>query len=417
MIYKDELNNSTMLAGSGGIVPQAATYIEPNAPAYFAPQAPQETFDIQYGTPPIIPNGGGLPPPPQQAPVINPLVAAGLAMFAESNRVDGDLGTAVHAGLNTYTGIKQNQVNAERAARRDQLAEYELLGRIQDRQNAEAAAIRKTKALDDLKRENPELGTLFDLDPDLAGKFALKRLGNQYFPEERRIIEQNGVQYYADTGQPVIANPVNAEPDKPQTPLAKLKADVEAGLVPQEVLDAKIAEETGAEAKEKQNAILEGQKAKAGVVITSVDEAINLVDKAGTSGFVGQIGKNIGGTNAYDLDKIVDTIKANLSFEELQTMRNNSPTGGALGSIALRELELLGATIASLEVGQSDEQLRKNLNKVKSHYQNWLDAVEKSDAGGDSTETPQAPASNEQQAVIDEGLLEFMDDNDRALFE
>jgi hypothetical protein len=65
-----------------------------------------------------------------------------------------------------------------------------------------------------------------------------------------------------------------------------------------------------------------------------------------------------------NIEATLDTIKANLSFSELQEMRNNSPTGGALGGIAVRELDLLGATIASLDANQSQEELRRSLQIV-----------------------------------------------------
>lgn len=74
----------------------------------------------------------------------------------------------------------------------------------------------------------------------------------------------------------------------------------------------------------------------------------------------------IPGTPAADLKSTIDTIEANLSFNALAEMRANSPTGGALGGIAVRELELLGATVASLRQSQSPEQLRRNLATIKA---------------------------------------------------
>jgi hypothetical protein len=72
----------------------------------------------------------------------------------------------------------------------------------------------------------------------------------------------------------------------------------------------------------------------------------------------------IGGTPAANLAATIDTIEANLSFAELAKMRANSPTGGALGGIAVRELELLGATVASLRQSQSQEELERSLNTI-----------------------------------------------------
>ena len=46
-------------------------------------------------------------------------------------------------------------------------------------------------------------------------------------------------------------------------------------------------------------------------------------------------------------------------------MREASPTGGALGQVAVQELEALQATLASLNPDQSEGQLRQNLARVK----------------------------------------------------
>jgi hypothetical protein len=73
----------------------------------------------------------------------------------------------------------------------------------------------------------------------------------------------------------------------------------------------------------------------------------------------------IGGTPAADLAATLDTIEANLSFQALNEMRANSPTGGALGSITERELQLLGSTVASLRQSQSPQQLRQNLQTIE----------------------------------------------------
>ena len=118
---------------------------------------------------------------------------------------------------------------------------------------------------------------------------------------------------------------------------------------------------------------VQNQAIKAGVVLGKVSEARNLI--AGTStGVFGILSSKIGGTSARNLKTKLDTIKANLSFDTLQEMRNASKTGGALGQVSERELELLGATVASLDIGQSQSQLKNSLKQVQDHYTNWLAA-------------------------------------------
>jgi len=104
-----------------------------------------------------------------------------------------------------------------------------------------------------------------------------------------------------------------------------------------------------------------------------VAEAKKLVGSTST-GILGSVSRLVGGSTAKNLKSTIDTIQANLSFDALQEMRDNSKTGGALGSVSERELELLGATVASLDIGQSASQLRTSLTQVQEHYTNWLAA-------------------------------------------
>lgn len=128
---------------------------------------------------------------------------------------------------------------------------------------------------------------------------------------------------------------------------------------------------------------VENAKAKADVVIGAIDGALKQVKNfrwfgksIPGSGLRRAVGSMVPGTDAYDLQATVDTVIGNLGFKELQAMREASPTGGALGQVAVKELEMLQSTIASLKVGQGQEQLEENLAKVKKHFTNWKNAVE-----------------------------------------
>lgn len=102
---------------------------------------------------------------------------------------------------------------------------------------------------------------------------------------------------------------------------------------------------------------------------TSVQNTLRVVDDilpnvSGWTAGLGSLTAVIPGTPAADLAANLDTLEANLSFERLAEMRANSPTGGALGNITVRELDLLGATIANIRNSQSPEQLRRNLQVI-----------------------------------------------------
>lgn len=106
-------------------------------------------------------------------------------------------------------------------------------------------------------------------------------------------------------------------------------------------------------------------------VIGDVTDASSLVGGM-TTGLVGKAQSFVPGTDAYNLNQRLLTIKANLGFDRLQQMRDASPTGGALGQVAVQELNALQATVGSLELGQDRKELQKNLNKIEHHYSNWI---------------------------------------------
>lgn len=112
-------------------------------------------------------------------------------------------------------------------------------------------------------------------------------------------------------------------------------------------------------------------------VETSIDRALQMIGPMST-GFVGARLRGVEGSPAYNLAAEIETVKANLGFDRLQQMREASPTGGALGAIAVQELVALQSTVANLDPNQSPEQLRANLQRVRDHYARWRAAVEQS---------------------------------------
>ena len=113
---------------------------------------------------------------------------------------------------------------------------------------------------------------------------------------------------------------------------------------------------------------------KAIITINNVNEALGQLGFFST-GLVGGLAQYAPGSDAYNLNQTLQTIKANIGFNELQAMRAASPTGGALGNVANQELDALQATLGSLKIGQKKPQLKKNLEDVKKHYINWLKTV------------------------------------------
>lgn len=122
-------------------------------------------------------------------------------------------------------------------------------------------------------------------------------------------------------------------------------------------------------------------------LIMKVDQALSKVglSSAGPGSYL----SSIPGTNARNLASDLQTIKANLGFSELQAMRAASPTGGALGQIAVQELQALQSTLASLDQAQSPDQLSSRLGEIKQHFENWKQAVQGAGAENESIQIPQ----------------------------
>jgi hypothetical protein len=74
---------------------------------------------------------------------------------------------------------------------------------------------------------------------------------------------------------------------------------------------------------------------------------------------------NLPESDARSLRETLDTIKANLGFNELNAMRQNSPTGGALGNVTERELTFLQKTVASLDQYLDGDDLKQRLEEVR----------------------------------------------------
>lgn len=163
--------------------------------------------------------------------------------------------------------------------------------------------------------------------------------------------------------------------------------------IPSGVAAAVQADTKAQERREKLRSASEAFQAKARVVTDAVDEALAKLDQfGGWGGIPGKVASGIPGTTAYDLNTLLGKIKANLGFQELQDMRNNSPTGGALGQVAVQELIALQNTVGALDIGQSEEQLRSELAKVKERYERFKILANQASAQ-DTAPPPPAPSA------------------------
>jgi hypothetical protein len=166
------------------------------------------------------------------------------------------------------------------------------------------------------------------------------------------------------------------------------------------------------EARRKEALRTQARIATADTVLNTVGNAKELLDKTMGGGFVRSRTSQIPGTDAFTLARRIDTIKANIGFDALQAMREASPTGGALGQVAVQEINYLQSTIANLDVGLPDKELQQSLNDVERHYNNIKmiqQGIMPPEYRGNNQNAPQAgqPLSREEFAELEQLRRQF----------
>lgn len=121
-----------------------------------------------------------------------------------------------------------------------------------------------------------------------------------------------------------------------------------------------------------------------GIVVQDAQRAIEMVDRDRAIPLtgLGSLLNSIPGTPQHDLLNLINGVKANAGFDRLQIMRENSPTGGALGNVSNFEVDTLQATLGALNQSQSRSQFLTNMRRVMAMYTAIVDG-----AGGIDPET------------------------------
>lgn len=76
---------------------------------------------------------------------------------------------------------------------------------------------------------------------------------------------------------------------------------------------------------------------------------------------------NVPGTDAYTSKKLLDNLLGRAFITEIQQMRQASPTGGAVGSVAVQEMTTLSNIQSALSAGMKEGELRKQLKQYISN--------------------------------------------------
>jgi len=143
--------------------------------------------------------------------------------------------------------------------------------------------------------------------------------------------------------------------------------------------------------------VISNRIASADAVLGTVKEAANLTESVWPVTY--DLAKWAPRTDARSLSNKVDTLKANLSFDRLQKMRDESKTGGALGQVSNIELRLLGSALASLDPASKD--FAQQLKKVEDSYERFKSALLGKKPPGD-------------KYIEDNGILYYVDEDEEG---
>lgn len=222
-------------------------------------------------------------------------------------------------------------------------------------------------------------------------------------PEEKeQYLTMKRSQRFLDNGAGYVA-PSMVDPTKTQP---VIKRDLKPTEQPEYRAEVKTAEKEAeaavkkAEMKPKAMASVTSYQDKMTLLRDKLNEAKELAGPFTTGG--GSLLSNLPGTDARRLKGVINTILANLGFNELQEMRANSPTGGALGQVSERELALLTSTKQALDQAQSGEDFNAALDmlmkQVDGMEQRIISAYE-----NDFGEQWQAKQQGPQAGMVEDG--------------
>lgn len=173
----------------------------------------------------------------------------------------------------------------------------------------------------------------------------------------------------APQGQAPAPPPI--QPQGPQVPGMEAPQSIAgAKLAMQEAADRAKSER---EAEQKKAAAMPAAQSKIvgavqrlPVIQSSIANAKELAKSWTTSGIPQQIFGGVAGTDAFELDQALDTIKANVGFGELLRIKE---AGGTLGALSEMENRLLQAVQGALDSRRSPEKLTEALNQVETLQQ------------------------------------------------
>lgn len=174
---------------------------------------------------------------------------------------------------------------------------------------------------------------------------------------------------------PVVRPPVQAQqqpapqPEAPrEAPMAKVNESVGQGLAPRDrlALKADLQKAMPKVTDSAQSALFSlKDTAEIAKKLLADEEGLDAVSATGMfSGLATQFATTRPGTKAFEANALLENLQARNFVSEIQQMRQDSPTGGAVGSVAVQEMQSLSSIPAVLKAGASKEFLKDQLRQL-----------------------------------------------------
>lgn len=186
-------------------------------------------------------------------------------------------------------------------------------------------------------------------------------------------------QLFAPPPQPTMPTPSAApavpmaqpapQPEAPrEAPMAKVNPDVGQGLAPRDRLALKAdLQKAMPRVTDSAQSALFSLKDTADIAkkLLADEEALDAISASGMlGGLATQFAATRPGTKAFEANSLLENLQARNFVSEIQQMRQDSPTGGAVGSVAVQEMQSLSSIPAVLKAGASKEFLKDQLKQL-----------------------------------------------------
>lgn len=181
-------------------------------------------------------------------------------------------------------------------------------------------------------------------------------VGGESGPKLGSLSSDYGYVLDPETGQPVIDDETGL-PTAAPVPGSPAAREIEAAQAQTDSRDAQAATQAGTVTQD------------TGIALQGLGELGGLSADNGPAGANWRrLQAGIAGTPEHRIQKFVNSALANVGFDQLNQMRQNSPTGGALGNVTELQLRQLESVLGQYDIGLPIEDQKFILQRISNIY-------------------------------------------------